>query len=148
MFEEGNIIYFDPFYFKNGTLAKPKYFVILKKYDSINLIASLPTRRDSRPSNNSNSFGCIDIPEINFNCFAISKEIVVTTCDKKFDFNTYLYGYQIDDYSINLLSEIYPNEGTDFTIWGKMKPEIFKELILCFKNSKSVKRKYKNILCK
>jgi hypothetical protein len=31
MFDEGTIIYFDPFYFKNGNAAKPKYFVVLKK---------------------------------------------------------------------------------------------------------------------
>jgi hypothetical protein len=28
MLEEGNIIYFDPFYFKNGNTAKPKYFLV------------------------------------------------------------------------------------------------------------------------
>jgi len=30
MLEEGNIIYFDPFYFKNGNTAKRKYFIVLK----------------------------------------------------------------------------------------------------------------------
>ncbi len=146
MFEEGQIIYFDPFYFKNGNTAKPKYFVILKKYDGISLVASLPTRKDARPNDYSNDFGCIEIPEINFNCFAISKEIEITICGKKFDFNTFLFAHQIDDYSVNLLSEIYQNEGTDFVIWGEMKPEIFKNLILCFKNSRSIKRKFKQIL--
>jgi hypothetical protein len=63
-----------------------------------------------------------------------------------FDFNTYLYGYHIDDYSIDLLMEIYPNEGSDYSIWGKMKDDLFGQLIDCFKNLKAVKRKYKNLL--
>lgn len=42
--------------------------------------------------------------------------------------------------------ETYPNEGSDYENWGKMKPEIFSELIECFKNSKSVKWKYRKQL--
>lgn len=146
MFEAGNIIYFDPFFFKNGNTAKAKYFVILKTLENSSLIASLPTRKDSTPRNNSIDIGCIEIPELNFNCFVVPNSTVVTTCGKIFDFTTYLYGYPIDDYDINLLLEIYPNEGSDYSIWGKMKDDLFGQLIDCFKNSKAVKRKYKNLL--
>jgi hypothetical protein len=146
VFEAGNIIYFDPFFFKNGNTAKAKYFVILKTLENSSLIASLPTRKDSTPRNNSIDIGCIEIPELNFNCFVVPNSTVVTTCGKMFDFNTYLYGYHIDDYSIDLLMEIYPNEGSDYSIWGKMKEDLFNQLIDCFKNSKAVKRKYKNML--
>ena len=31
MFEEGNILYFTPFYFENGNAPKPKYFFGIKK---------------------------------------------------------------------------------------------------------------------
>jgi len=146
VFEAGNIIYFDPFFFKNGNTAKAKYFVILKTLENSSLIASLPTRKDSTPRNNSIDIGCIEIPELNFNCFVVPNSTVVTTCGKIFDFTTYLYGYQIDDYDINLLLEIYPNEGSDYSIWGKMKDDLFGQLIDCFKNSKAVKRNYKNLL--
>lgn len=46
MLEEGNIIYFTPFYFKNGkSTAKPKYFIVLKaNVDNKGVLASLPTR--------------------------------------------------------------------------------------------------------
>jgi hypothetical protein len=146
VFEAGNIIYFDPFFFKNGNTAKAKYFVILKTLENSSLIASLPTRKDSTPRNNSIDIGCIEIPELNFNCFVVPNSTVVTTCGKIFDFTTYLYGYLIDDYDINLLLEIYPNEGSDYSIWGKMKDDLFGQLIDCFKNLKAVKRKYKNLL--
>ena len=146
MFQEGSIIYFDPFYFKNGNTEKPKYFVVLKSINQKSIIASLPTRKDSIPENETIDNGCVELPDINLNCFVISSNQKVTDCGKQFDFTTHLYGHQIDAYEIDELKEIYPNEGSDFVIWGKMKMEIFEKLIDCFKNSKSVKRKYKSLL--
>lgn len=146
MFEEGTIIYFDPFYFKNGNPAKPKYFVVLKNHADQNILASLPTRTDSIPEKEEIENGCIELPSINLNCFVISDAIVVTDCGKTFDFKTHIYGHQIDVYEIESLKEIYPIEDTDYKIWGKMKEEIFLLLIKCLKNSKSVKRKYQKIL--
>lgn len=146
MIEERNIIYFDPFYFKNGNTAKPKYFVVLKHLDKKSVIASLPTRKDTIPFGENIAYGCLELPDININCFILPKDLVITECGKSFDFKTYLYGHQIDEYDIDLLEEIYPNEGSDYKIWGKFKSEIFSELINCFKNSKSVKRKFKKLL--
>lgn len=145
MYQEGNIVYFDPFYFKNGNTAKPKYFIILKCIEKYNLVASLPTRKDSIPSTETVNHGCVELPNININCFVISKDVIVTDCGKNFDFQTHLYGHQLDEYEIDLLNEVYPNEGTDYVVWGKMKDELFKEVINCFKNSKSVKRKFKKL---
>lgn len=121
MFEAGYIIYFDPFYFKNGNTAKPKYFVVLKSIDNKSIIASLPTRRDNIPEEETIENGCVELPEINLNCFVISQAQIVTECGKHFDFATHLYGHQIDDYAIEYLQEIYPNEGSDYEIWGKIK---------------------------
>lgn len=146
MFEEGYIIYFDPFYFKNGNTAKPKYFVVLKNYDDTNILASLPTSKDFVPQNIKVDNGCIERPSINFNCFVISNALEVTECGKKFNFNTYIYGHQIDEYEVSMLREIYPLEDTDYVIWGKMKKGVFNALIACLKNSKSVKRKYRRLL--
>lgn len=146
MFEEGAIIYFDPFYFKNGNPAKPKYFVILKNQAGKNILASLPTRTDSIPTKDEIDNGCIELPAINLNCFVISNTKEVTECGKFFDFKTHIYGHQIDVYEIEVLKEIYPLEHTDYEIWGRMKSELFISLIECLKNSKSVKRKFQRIL--
>ncbi len=146
MLDIRNIIRFDPFYFKNGNTAKPKYFLVLNLSDNKTILASLPTRKDTIPQDSLTKIGCIDIPDINLNCFVISENEMVTECGKKFDFKTHLYGHQIDDYSVDMMNEIYPNEGSDFEIWGKMKLEIFNELITCFQNSKSVKWKYRKQL--
>ena len=88
MFEEGNILYFTPFYFKNGNTAKNKYF----------------------------------------------------------DFKTHIYDYQLDSYKLKDLNEIYQFESADYEFYGKMRKDIFTELINCLKNSRSVKRKFKKYL--
>lgn len=146
MFEEGNIIYFDPFYFKNGNTAKAKYFVVLKNLEHHNVLASLPTRKDFIPQKDEIENGCVELPDINLNCFVISNKTEVTECGKSFDFKTHIYGQQIDIHDIALLKEIYPLENTDYEIWGKMKKDIFQSLLKCLKNSRSVKRKFKRLL--
>lgn len=146
MFAPGDIVYFSPFYFKNGNTAKNKYFVVLKNIDQKILLAILPTRRDSIPQQISVKCGCVEAPEINLNCFVLPPRIVVTECGKSFDFPTHLYGSQIDEYDTNRMREIYPIQGKDYILWGKMKPHIFAELIDCFSKSTAVKRKYKRAL--
>lgn len=146
MFAKGTIIYFDPFYFKNGNSAKSKYFVVLGSNGVNNIFASLPTRRDSIPAKSTIENGCVELPGISLNCFVISPNQIVTDCEKQFDFTTHLYGHQIDEYDIEFMKENYPNEGIDYYIFGQMRIDIFNDLIKCFKTSKSVRRKYKKKL--
>ena len=146
MFEEGQIIYFDPFYFKNGNTAKPKYFVVLKINDGDSILASLPTRRDNIPAANEIDMGCVELPDIILNCFVLRANTPITECNKTFTFQTHIYGHQLDEYSIQSMLEIYPIEDSDYSIWGKLKQNIYDELIQCLANSKSVKRKYKKLL--
>ncbi len=148
MIKEGLILYFKPFYFKNGNRPKPKYFIVLKAIDSDLILASLPTRKDAVPSKNDIDYGCIDLPEVNFNCFKISPSQAVTICGKYFDFPTFIYGHNLDEYSIEMLDEIYPNMGIDYEIWGEMNLNLFESMIECFKNSRTIKRKYKRLLNK
>lgn len=146
MYLKSNIIYFNPFYFKNGNTSKDKYFVVLNNDNDKIILASLPTRKDHIPEKNVIENGCIEISDIKMNCFVISPNIEVTDCGKYFDFKTHLYGHQIDSYDINLVLELYQKEGVDFEICGKMKDEIFNSMKECFKNSQSVKRKFKHLL--
>ena len=146
MFKPGNILYFTPFYFKNGNTAKPKYFVVLKIIKEETILASLPTRKDSIPEDNVIESGCIELPDINLNCFVFSPNEEVTTCNKCFDFRTHIYGYQLDTYEIENMNDIYRIEGTDYEIFGEMKPKLFTQLVNCLKSSKAVKKKYIRIL--
>lgn len=143
MFEEGNIVYFTPFYFPNGKSApKPKYCIILKSIKGETIIASLPTRTDSIPNGITIQTGCIEMPSINLNSFIFDTATEITECGKYFDFETFVYGHQLDFYSIDLFNDIYRIEGTDYEIFGKLKQHLFESLLTCLRNSKSVKKKF------
>jgi hypothetical protein len=146
MYSPGVIIYFDPFYFKNGNPCKPKYFIVLSVSDGKSLVASLPTRVDHVPSYVESKHGCIDIPHANFNCYHFEMGKIV--CDNGFSFPmpTYIYGYRLDEYEIGDLNAIYPIEGVDYSIEGTLTETDFKALILCFSSSRAVKMKFRRIL--
>lgn len=147
MFEEGNIIYFTPFYFPNGkSAAKPKYCIVIKTLEDKTLIASLPTRKDSIPSNINKSTGCVELPDINLNSFIFDITTEITECGKYFEMETFIYGHQLDFYSIEMFKEIYPLEGTDYEIFGKLKNELYQNLVDCLKSSKSVRKKFTRLL--
>ena len=46
MFEDGKLLLFHPFLFKNGATPKDKFFVVLKELEGNILLASLPTSKD------------------------------------------------------------------------------------------------------
>lgn len=146
MYEKGSIIYFTPFYFKNGNSAKNKYFIVLKNIDQQFVVASLPTRKDHIPAKDTIVHGCVELSDINFNCFVIAKNTPVTTCSKSFDFPTHIYGHQLDTFDLESMNDIYKVEEVDYEILGVMKKELFEELNGCLKNSKAVKRKFKRLL--
>src|SRR5690554_8158991 len=91
----GQIIYFTPFYFKNGRSApKPKYFIVLKKANDKSILASLPTRKDSVPNyiTSEGITGCFEHKDISFNSFRFDTKTIITKNGKCFDFPTFAYG--------------------------------------------------------
>jgi len=146
MYQEGTILYFTPFYFKNGNTAKNKYFVVLKNIDNQSVLASLPTRRDNIPAKDTIENGCVELPSINLNCFVFSENLEVTTNNKKFEFPTHIYGHQLDSFDLGNMKDLYQVEDLDYEVWGQMKNELFLRLIDCLKKSFAVKRKYKRLL--
>lgn len=146
MYAEGNLIYFTPFYFKDGSESKPKYFLVLKVIDQNVILASLPSSVDHLPKNISSGHGCLEIPEGCINCYIFKAGKVITENNWSFPRDTFLYGQWIDEYKIDLLDDIYPIDGIDYEIVGKITNEEMLCLIKCFTNSASVKRKYKRLL--
>lgn len=145
MYTEGNLIYFTTFYFKNGTEPKPKYFLVLKIVGSNAILASLPSSVDHLPRTASTNHGCLEIPEGNINCYIFKSGISITQNGWAFPKDTFLYGNWIDEYSVDLLIDIYPTVGIDYEIIGQLTIEEMNSLIKCFSQSASVKRKYKRI---
>lgn len=151
MFEEGNILYFKPFYFENGDTPKPKYFLVLRNMEEGLVLASLPTSHDHIPSNMQKSHGCIDDSVINFNCyyFKEGKNIAYNennSCDFCFPRDTYIYGYRISLFDKSKFDEQIASSKTVLTYKGKLYKEEMKLLYECLRNSSSVKRVFRKLL--
>lgn len=110
------------------------------------VLATLPSSQDFVPSSQSITHGCIDVAEANFNCYVFMAGQPVTTSGWAFSKNTFLYGQQIDEYSIENLLDIYPIEGVDYQIIGELTPAEFMQVKRCFTQSATIKRKYKRML--
>jgi len=146
MYIAGNIIYFDPFYFKDGSVSKPKYFLVLKVIEGDVVLASLPSSIDHLPRHLNIVHGCIEVPEGNINCYVFKSNQLITKNNWAFPKDTFLYGQWLDDYEIDILNDIYPVNGIDYKIIGQLMQEELKNVIHCFVNSSSVKRKFKRLL--
>lgn len=146
MFSEGQIVYFSPFYFKNGNTSKNKYFVVLRNLNDKTILASLPTRTNKLPSFITTTHGCINIDERCFNCYLF--EAGKPICDNGFyfDLHTFIYGNEVEDYEVEILKSVYGIEGVDFEVVGKLLSNELSALIKCLMESTSVKRRIKRLL--
>ena len=147
MLQEGCLYFFTPFYFKNSTDFKDKFFIVLKNHDNKIILGSLPTSSNKAPTLIFKSHGCINIDERKFNCYVFKNKISV--CDNGFTFDvpTYIYGDKINDYDISSLTrdgEIVL--GKHYELKGKLKESEFKSLLECIINSRSTINRYKKIL--
>jgi len=150
MFEERDLLYFDPFKFENGT-SKPKYFLVLKNIDGVSILASLPTSKDHVPGDLELRSGCFEIPErrINIYVFLAGTDVAVNSDSGEhfsFEKNTFIYGANIDSFPIESFIEQESKKETTITMKGKLKQEIFDDLVNCLKKSFLVKNKFKKLL--
>lgn len=146
MFVAGTIIYFTPFYFKNGAASKPKYFIVLKEMDDEFILASLPSSKIYLPHRIPENHGCIEVPEGCINCYLFEAGHVICTNGFAFPRLTAIYGQQLDHYEKSKIHENYPLEGLDYEIIGQLMPTELENVLDCLRNSASVKRRYKKIL--
>ena len=145
MFEEKSLFYFTPFYFKDGTQSKPKYFIVLKNIGNNIIVASLPSSQNFIPFPDKNTRqGCIVLPE--FRCFCILKDTPVTNTDYCFPLTTFIYGRWVEDYNIDTLSYTYRIENEDYINYGKIKDDIFLEMLRCLQESSQIKRRFKKMI--
>lgn len=145
MYIPGRIIYFDPFYFKDGG-SKPKYFLVLKVFNGTAILASLPSSQIHLPATQEIKHGCIDVPEIGLSCYVFEANRPITTNGWSFHLNTFLYGFWLDDYELAFLQKNYSIPDVDFEIVGELTEMELKNIIWCFKKSGAVKRKYRRLL--
>jgi len=146
MYTPGNILYFTPFYFPNGGKEKNKFFIVLAADTENTLIAALPTSQDHIPSNVPKIHGCIDLPEINFNCYYFEANKSITENGWGFPLETYVYGPLVAEFNKVNFESLYSVEEIDYAIVGKINSDEFYAIVNCIKNSKTVKRKIRRAL--
>lgn len=145
-FQEGAILYFDPFIFPDGGKPKPKYFLVLKVLDDVCLLASLPTSKDHIPEYIEKRHGCIERSDISFNCYYFDPSVII--CDNGFSFpvETYVYGFRLQTFKLNdlLLQEV--TDETKIEECGILTDSEYQSLIRCLTSSPEVKRGYRKLL--
>jgi hypothetical protein len=146
VFSEGNLIYFTPFYFKNGRPSANKYFIVLKTMGSQTIIASLPTSINHVPSFLQHVHGCINNDENKVNCYLFEKNRPICENGYCFDLHTYVHGNEVLDYEVEVFMNVYKVEGQDYVIKGKLTNGELAALIDCIIKSGSVKKKIKQWL--
>ncbi len=150
MFEEGNLLLFKPFLFKNGAKPKDKFFLILKKQNDNVLLACLPTSKDHVPSDRPLKRGCLDIPERIVNVFVFpAGELVATKEDGQpfaFRKNTFVYGSDLDIYPAEAFCMQEQAGQTRIEKIGVLDESVFSELRACLSNSKMVKNRFRRML--
>ena len=145
MWEEGSLILFRPFYFKNNSIPKDKFFLVLKLIDNnTSVIAVLPSSQDKIPTPIDKSSGCIEMANINFNAFVLTPNRIVTNTGFAFRKKTILYGMYLDTWNVEEMKQTYSTGS--YELKGKLKKNILKDIINCFKKSAAVKRKFKKYL--
>lgn len=146
MFEERNIIFFQPFYFPDGALAKDKFFVVLKDIGEETLLASLPTSKLQLPNTIAVNHGCISDDELDICTYCFKANKIISE-DKSWSFpkDTFLQGFRLKEYEKSILTGIYKYEGIDFEILGKLSQAEYDNIVACFRDSKSVKRGHRRL---
>lgn len=147
LFEEGKVLYFDPFYFKDKVGGqKPKYYIVLKKQVDEVVLATLPTSKDFVPSTIEKVHGCIEHPEINFNCYYFAAGHEVCTNGFGFPVETYVYGYRLQTHRVaDFVKQVADGE-TVITEKGQLTAEEYRAIVDCLRQSPAVKRVYRNAL--
>ena len=141
MYQEGQLLKFSPFEFKNGKTPKPKYYVVLKHIDDEVMMASLPTSKDHIPADAMIKEGCVDIPERQVNAFVFSPSTQVTETFH-FSLPTFVYGECVDEYEQQYLDAM----DAEVEDLGNMEPSLFQKLKDCIKMAALLKRKYRKLL--
>lgn len=146
-FCEGEVLYFDPFYFKDALGgSKPKYYIVLKKTGDDVVLATLPTSKDHVPGSIEKVHGCMEHPEINFNCYYYPAGYAVCTNGFGFPVETYVYGYRLQTHRVSDFVKQQEDGETVITVKGRLTDEEYRAIVDCLRLSPAVKRVYRKAL--
>lgn len=151
MFEEGKLLRFDPFIFKNGATPKPKYFLVLKQLDNRVILASLPTSKDHIPSDIAITTGCVEDSTRQISAFVFKANDTVVEGNAQyapfqFPRHTFIYCSDVDSYPVEGFETQLSEGKTTVTDLGFLRKELYEALLACLQSSSMIKRRYKKLL--
>ncbi len=147
MFVERQVLYFRPFYFKNGDAPKNKFLVILKNIDGISIVASLPTKVNNAQTLINIPHGCVNIEERQLSCYIFEAGRPVCENGYAFKLPTHMYGDQINDYELKALTKGNTiKEGVEYDVVGLLTQSEFNDIYKCLSENNSTKNRIKRLL--
>lgn len=146
MFEEGTILYFKPFNFKNGATPKNKFFLVLGHDGDNLLLGALPTSKDHIPADLPVVSGAYEIPSRCLSAFVFLAGEIVTDNGYAFPKNTFVYGEQIDIFAIATFMNEISTGSTEIEVVGVLKTELFNNVKAFILNSERVRNKFKKLI--
>ncbi len=90
--------------------------------------------------------GCIINEEDRVGGYKISKNDIVTDCNKKMKLDT--FAYTVEFYSKDLFDNNYCRKDDNYEVFGMMREDLFQGLIKCLGASPNIPKFYKRILNK
>lgn len=147
----GTILHFNRFQFDGPATAsrpaeKNKFFIVLRNLAGRLVLASLPTSKDQIPQAVEQRPGCIEYPSGNFTAYVFEAMAPVTTNGWFFSLRTYMYGYQVREYSYATLEQTHEDPGYEVSVKGRLNAMEFGSMVECLLRSIDLKRRYRRSL--
>jgi hypothetical protein len=131
----GTIIYFTPFYYPDGQrAAEPKYFLVLRQVDAEMTVASLPSSQPHYPAKLAPKHGCNRFGQ-GYGFYMFGSKRIITLEGWGFPLDTFVYPWGVKSYDREMLKEVYPKEGKDYAVRGRLTEGEFISLITCLNTS-------------
>jgi len=149
LFVERQVLFFRPFYFKDGAAPLNKFFVILKNIDGVSIVASLPTKVNNAPSLLTIPHGCNNHEDRCFSCYVFEAGKVVCENGFAFKLHTHMYGDQVNDYELEVITKKNTiKEGVEYDVVGMLTQDEFAEVYKCLSDNNSTRGRIKRLLKK
>ena len=144
----GTILHFERFQFEGAATAtrpaeKNKFFIVLRELAGHLVLASLPTSKDQIPEAAEQRHGCVDFPSGDFTAYVFEARVPVATNGWGFSLRTYMYGYQVREYSYSALEKNHGSYGREVSVKGRLHANEFSAMVQCLLRSIDLKRRFR-----
>lgn len=145
--KDGTLLHIPNYIFENGD-SKNKFFLILKELNNgSQLIVSLPSSIEYFPLDTVINHGCIDLIQAQQTTYCFKAGNILDSKNNfSFSKDTYLHGCWLKEIDRTLFFQTYPIQDFHYEIKGVLDQIELDSIIECFKNSPSVKRRFKKLL--